>query len=186
MARIGLTKTQVRETHDRLVAEGRYPSVDTVRHALGDVGSKSTIHRYLKELRDEDPQAGIRVEDTAGALQALVGQLAERLHAESDGRLRTLRAEHEAALRAKDAELAELRATVARLGARLQMLEEEAPWERRPQRKPALADGFGKFDGLLLNSRSAGRDASPFNMARSFARSELDLDTAWQGRGPLI
>ena len=54
MARSGLTKSQVREARDRLLAEGRHPSVDAVRHALGDSGSKSTIHKYLKELRSED------------------------------------------------------------------------------------------------------------------------------------
>jgi hypothetical protein len=55
MARKGLTKSQVRATRDALLAEGRYPSVDAVRQALGDSGSKSTIHRFLKELRDEEP-----------------------------------------------------------------------------------------------------------------------------------
>ena len=35
---------------DQLIAEGRYPSADAVRAALGNTGSKSTIHRYLKEL----------------------------------------------------------------------------------------------------------------------------------------
>ena len=54
MARSGLTKSQVRTIRDRLLADGRYPSVDAVRHALGDTGSKSTIHKYLKELGEDE------------------------------------------------------------------------------------------------------------------------------------
>lgn len=194
MARSGLSKSQVRETRDRLVAEGRYPSVDAVRHALGDVGSKSTIHRFLKELRDEEPDGGIRREDTAGALQALVEQLTERLHADAEQRLRRMREEHERVLHDKERELAELRGAVARLGARLAFLEnqdEPAParadgWSRAAGGRASLVEGFGKFDGLL-SSRSPGRDISPFNMARSFARTDAgELDSLWRAKGPLI
>ncbi|WP_425612332.1 DNA-binding protein [Xanthomonas translucens] len=32
------------------VQQGKHPSVDAVRVALGNTGSKTTIHRYLKEL----------------------------------------------------------------------------------------------------------------------------------------
>ncbi|MBW8896957.1 MAG: DNA-binding protein [Massilia sp.] len=121
MARSGLTKSQVREARDRLLAEGRHPSVDAVRHALGDSGSKSTIHKYLKELRSEDGGGdvapGLRREDTGRALHALVDQLADRLHADFDERMLLLRAAHDDALRERDRELAELRNTVATLTA---------------------------------------------------------------------
>ena len=49
MARTGLTKSQVRTTRDQLLAEGRYPSVDAVRHALGDTG-------YAKLFPDARPE----------------------------------------------------------------------------------------------------------------------------------
>jgi hypothetical protein len=181
MARSGLTKSQVREARDRLLAEGRHPSVDAVRHALGDSGSKSTIHKYLKELRSEDDggavEPGLRREDTGRALHALVDQLADRLHADFDERLRVLRAAHEQALRERERELAELRSTVATLGARVRQLEAEAQagagemplrhWHDR-QRAPG---GFGHFDSSLLNSRSFVPDASPFDLIRAAARS---------------
>lgn len=191
MARSGLSKSQVRETRDRLVAEGRYPSVDAVRHALGDVGSKSTIHRFLKELREEEPDAGLRRDDTALALHGLVEQLAERLHVDAEQRLRAQREAHERVLAGKEQELAELRASVARLGARVAVLEAEAalPAPRDGAwtgGRASLVEGFGRFDGLL-NSRSASRDISPFDMARSFARADApDLDTLWRAQGPLI
>ena len=182
MARSGLTKPQVRAVRDRLLAEGRYPSVDAVRHALGDVGSKSTIHKYLKELRDEDPNVGIKREDTEDALRGFVEQLAERLHANAEERLRALRTEHEGVLREKDGELALLRATVAQLTVRLQRLEQQElaampavhaddglDWRaQRPGRS-----GFGRFDSALLSSRSgAGSgELSPFDSIRGLARS---------------
>jgi hypothetical protein len=192
MARSGLTKSQVRAMRDRLLAEGRYPSVDAVRQALGDSGSKSTIHRLLKELRDEEPDAGgMRREDTGNALQALVDQLAERLHLEAGERIRQLRAEHEQALRARDAELAALRRAVEALEARLAqqaarqdegaltVVANDPLWsllDPRPALSDRLADaiddaindapvdGFGQFGGARLNSRSNGRETSPFSL----------------------
>jgi hypothetical protein len=181
MARSGLTKSQVREARDRLLAEGRHPSVDAVRRALGDSGSKSTIHKHLKELRSEDGDIdiapGIRREDTGRALHALVDELADRLHADFDERVRLLRAAHDEALRARDRELAELQSTVATLTARVKQLETEAQCgaDDAPLRHwhdpHGVPGGFGHFDNSLLNSRSAVRDISPFDLIRAAARS---------------
>jgi phage shock protein A len=181
MARSGLTKSQVREARDRLLAEGRHPSVDAVRHALGDSGSKSTIHKHLKELRSEagdtDSAPGIRREDTGRALHALVDELADRLHADFDERVRLLRAAHDEALRARDRELAALQSTVATLTARVQQLEAEAQFGaddaplRHWQDRHGVPGGFGHFDNSLLNSRSFVADVSPFDLIRAAARS---------------
>ena len=51
MARAGLYKTEVQKARDSLIAQGKHPSVDAIRVALGNTGSKSTIHRYLKGKR---------------------------------------------------------------------------------------------------------------------------------------
>ena len=181
MARSGLTKSQVREARDRLVAEGRHPSVDAVRHALGDSGSKSTIHKYLKELRAEDGGAdavpGMRREDTGRVLHALVDEVADRLHAGFDERMRQLRAAHDQALLERDHELAKLRSTVATLTARVKQLELEAQFGadetplRHWQDRAGVPGGFGHFDNSLLNSRSTVRDISPFDLIRAAARS---------------
>ena len=184
MARSGLTKAQVRSVRDRMVADGKYPSVDAVRHALGDSGSKSTIHKYLRELREEDPDVGAQRGDTEDALRAVVAQLAERLHADADARIKArieaLQAAHDAELCEKDAELAALRASVAALSARLEQVEQQgradaAPWDwhvqRFPVREMRAASGFGRFDSALLSSRSGQHDSSPFGMIRTVARS---------------
>ncbi|RYF03989.1 MAG: hypothetical protein EOO78_05645 [Oxalobacteraceae bacterium] len=191
MARSGLTKAQVRSVRDRMVADGKYPSVDAVRHALGDSGSKSTIHKYLRELRDEDPDVGLQRDDTEETLRTVVGQLAERLHANADARIKArvaaLQAAHEETLNRKEAELAALRATVAALSARVTQLEtrragdgpgddldEERCGPARSWRTPRPDQahaGFGRFDSGLLSSRSGPGASSPFDMIRTVARS---------------
>lgn len=88
MARTGLDKQEVRKARDSLLAQSQYPSVDAVRIALGNTGSKTTIHKYLKELDEEDSgQAPAQPAAISAALQDLVGRLAERLQHEADAQL---------------------------------------------------------------------------------------------------
>lgn len=68
---------------DKLLAAGRNPSIDAVREELG-TGSKSTIHRYLKEIEEEEGGAtGTRVA-VSEAIQDLVGRLAARVNEEAE------------------------------------------------------------------------------------------------------
>ena len=61
MARAGIYKSEVLRARDKLLAAGRNPSIDAVREELGS-GSKTTIHRYLKEIEEEEGGAvGTRV-----------------------------------------------------------------------------------------------------------------------------
>ena len=173
MARTGLTKAQVRACRDELLAQGRHPSADAVRLLLG-TGSKSTIHRYLKELAAEAPDVGAARQDTARSLQALVEELAERLHldAERDMQdLRTLCLEYEAALQEKERALAALRGTVAALNARLEAQAQAQAQEAGPD-GPA-APGHGDFGGLLSNPVLGARGPSPFSIMLSSGRSEV-------------
>lgn len=96
MARTGLSKLDVKHARDSLIAQSQYPSVDAVRVALGNTGSKSTIHKYLKELEEEnaDGVAGGSVRNPLSeALQDLVQRLADRLQQESTEQLDQARAE---------------------------------------------------------------------------------------------
>lgn len=80
MARSGINKNQVHMARDRLLAQGKRPTVDAVRVELGNTGSKATIHRYLKELGEESPLRTIALNDT---LSDLVSRLAAQLQQES-------------------------------------------------------------------------------------------------------
>ncbi len=66
-----------------MLAKGQHPSIDMVRIELGNTGSKSTIHRYLKELEEE---ASTRLDDEAllsQPIRELVARLASRLQEEA-------------------------------------------------------------------------------------------------------
>lgn len=183
MARTGLSKAQVKDTRAQLIAAGRYPSVDAVREALGNTGSKSTIHKYLKELESEDGDAAERRDDSARALHTLVEQLADRLHLDAERRMQAMRAEYELALRQKELELAALREQVGQLSAQLHEIAAEAPAvapARQPKapaqaaaRKSLREIGFGFFGNLLTSSRNGGREASPFSSIVTSGRSDI-------------
>jgi SOS-response transcriptional repressor LexA len=75
------------------LATGRNPSIDAVREELG-TGSKSTIHRYLKEIEEEEGGAtGTRVA-VSEAIQDLVCRLAARVNEEAEERVTAMQARH--------------------------------------------------------------------------------------------
>lgn len=87
MANSGITKFQVQKARDALIAKGIHPSIDAVRIELGNTGSKATIHRYLKELVDENPAQPGRKVAISESLAALVDQLGSQLHQEAQERI---------------------------------------------------------------------------------------------------
>lgn len=94
MARAGIYKSEVLRARDRLLAGGRYPSIDAVREELGNTGSKGTIHRYLKEIEEEEgPATGSKVA-VSEAIKDLVGRLAARINEEAEERVTTAQARH--------------------------------------------------------------------------------------------
>lgn len=84
MARTGLDKTDVKNARESLLAQGKNPSVDAIRVELGNTGSKTTIHKYLKELESESVQGIGNQLDISAALQQLVASLSEQLHTEAN------------------------------------------------------------------------------------------------------
>jgi len=83
MARGGINKRLVKEARDAVLAKGVNPSIDSVRVQLGNTGSKTTIHRYMKELEETE---GTRLDDQAllsGTIKDLVASLAANLHSEA-------------------------------------------------------------------------------------------------------
>lgn len=92
VARTGLYKSDIKKARDSLIAQSLYPSVDAVRVALGNTGSKSTIHKYLKELEEEEG-TGTRKGVLSDALADLVERLAARLQEEAEERIAAVTAE---------------------------------------------------------------------------------------------
>lgn len=115
MARTGLYKSEVKKARDALIAQGKHPSVDAVRIELGNTGSKTTIHKYLKELEEEDGGADGRKTSISEALQDLVERLAAGLQDEANAQVETLRTEHAEKERQHAAALSAAREEIERL-----------------------------------------------------------------------
>lgn len=79
MGRGRIYKSDVIEARAALIAAGKHPSIDAVRVALGNTGSRTTIHRLPRELDVENDRTS-RANDGADlseSLQAVVSQLAD-------------------------------------------------------------------------------------------------------------
>ena len=87
MARGGINKALVRKARDALLARGENPSIDAVRVELGNTGSKSTIHRYMRELEQGEASLAEGMASISNELAALVERLAGRLHEEAQTRI---------------------------------------------------------------------------------------------------
>lgn len=165
MARTGLGKEAVRKARDTLVAQAQYPSVDAVRVALGNTGSKTTIHKYLKELEEEDgggSATGAAAISTA--LHDLVARLAARLQHEADERLESGRAalaarEQQCTQRQRELE-AQLRATREAAQAMEGRLQDEIRQQRltlhaRQQDITALTKDAARLGTELAHTKQA-------------------------------
>ena len=90
MGRAGITYIDVASVAGKLASQGKNPTVDSVREALGGTGSKSTIAPLLKQWR-----AKHQVDEAAAksqlppALLLAVKALYEQLQADADLRLNT-------------------------------------------------------------------------------------------------
>jgi len=126
MARGGIYKSEVLRARNNLIAYGRHPSIDAIRIELGNTGSKATIHRYLKEIEEEEGgKSGPKVA-VSEALQSIVDRLAERLHGEADERIAEAgksmaleRQECAASLKSRDDEILSLKARLEDASARI-------------------------------------------------------------------
>jgi chromosome segregation ATPase len=79
MARGGINKAVVQTARLAILARGENPSIDAVRIEMGNTGSKTTIHRYLKELDESETRQTITQAPLDDELGELVARLAQRL-----------------------------------------------------------------------------------------------------------
>lgn len=87
MARGGVNKATVQTARLALIARGEHPSIDAVRIEMGNTGSKTTIHRCLKELDETDMRRGAPQEVIGDELTELVARLAQRLQEQAQERI---------------------------------------------------------------------------------------------------
>lgn len=96
MARGGINKALVKQARDEILVKGQNPSIDAVRIALGNTGSKTTIHRYLKEIEEEE---GTRLDDEAllsSTLKDMIAKMASQLHEEANNLIERNKEHYEA------------------------------------------------------------------------------------------
>ncbi len=107
MARTGIDKQKVKQARQALLARGENPSIDAVRAELGNTGSKTTIHRYLRELEAE---AVTKIDADAflgDTLRTMVANLADQLQKEAQAVVDKARTDHAEQIAALFREIAE-------------------------------------------------------------------------------
>lgn len=88
---------------------------------MGNTGSKTTIHKYLKELEEENGGNIERKTSISEALQDLVARLAVQLEAEASNRITELELRHSEKDRLHEAEIAALTAKNATIQEKLDL-----------------------------------------------------------------
>jgi len=156
MARVGVYKSDIQKARDALLAEGKRPSIDAVRIALGNTGSKATIHRYLKELEAEESAAGGSKVAVSDALQNLVGRLAGRLHEEADGRIALAQVQFDKALAERSEALVAQERDSAAVREQLQRTEVALHHERTAHEASRQALAAAQLELAQLGERVAG------------------------------
>lgn len=156
MARSGLYKGDVQRARDSLLAQGKNPSVDAVRVALGNTGSKTTIHRYLRELEGEEGRPVGAKAAVSEALQDLVTRLATRLHEEAEERLDEAQQRFTARVQERDQAIEQGRQEAAALSNQLQRTETALQAERQAHEATGRELGARTTEVAQLHERIAG------------------------------
>lgn len=79
MARLGVSENQVFQVADQLSADDVRPTVDAVRIALGNTGSRTTINKYLKAWRERRTYNDAVGANLGGHLRQVITEQAELL-----------------------------------------------------------------------------------------------------------
>lgn len=129
MARGGVSKALVQTARLALMARGEHPSIDSVRIEMGNTGSKTTIHRHLREL-DAADRAGTTPADISDELTELVTRLAHRLQGQAQETIDDARSRFDATCQLQQEELLktqnQLAETTTRLERKTEQLKEQA------------------------------------------------------------
>lgn len=159
MARGGIYKSEVKQARDSLLAQGLSPSIDAIRVALGNTGSRSTIHRHMKDLEAEEGRGGAAGQGVSDALQHLVAQLAEQLRTEADERIAKAQAACDTAIAQAQATLAEQAKEGRGLSDQLQRIETRLRDEREAHAATQEELQQERTQSATLIERIAGLEA---------------------------
>lgn len=155
MARSGIYKSEVVRARNKLLASGVNPSIDAIRAELG-TGSKTTIHRYLKEIEEEEGGATGTKVAVSEAIQDLVGRLAARLNEEADARSSEALAVSAASLAWTQKENTTLKAEVQAVSSQLDQVQRGVVAEKADHTKTREALSSKTLEATQLNQRVMG------------------------------
>ena len=131
MARGGINQALVEQAYQALLARGERPTIDAIRRELGDTGSKTTISRYLNDIKEAQ---GVRLDDEAllsDNLKAMVGRLARQLHTEAQAIVEASEEQQQTALTSLQQQLAEQQQALALTQETLLQTQAELTVERQ-------------------------------------------------------
>lgn len=125
MARTGIQYSDVARAASKLVADGKHPTVDSVRLTLGSTGSKSTIAPFLKRWKAEQEDTAVAEVTLPTPLLSAVRGLHEHMQAEFTQQREALEQQHAEAARALELQAKQLQADKDRALAENLVVEEE-------------------------------------------------------------
>ena len=130
MGRTTIYRTDVEKARKTLITRGVNPSLDAIRIELGNTGSKSTIHKFLREIEAEETADGNQEKMLSNEIADLVAALAARLKAEAEARVEAIRAASEQELKVSADALAKEQVETRRLASVVERLEASLGDER--------------------------------------------------------
>ncbi len=167
MARAGILYSHVVKAAEKVLADGKNPTVDSVREALGSTGSKSTIAPLLKRWKAEHEEDVVEVETGVPAeLLLAVKGVYEKLQADVAQQLEQAREAQRIALQAAADRLQQsetdnrnLTQTKLALAADLAQTKDELAQLRAEHHSRAVAMATLESDNAGLRERLADRAA---------------------------
>lgn len=139
MGRSGVSEYHVFKAADQLLASGTAPTVDAVRSALGDTGSRSTINKYLGQWRQRQVNRQ-RVETSLdGSLRDFLAthatQILEVLEKQAEAKFAAEKQQLEIAMQTKTQQLDSLSARLESLQSEFDSLNDALEQERQNSAK---------------------------------------------------
>jgi hypothetical protein len=184
MARAGILYSHVAKAAAQLAAAGTNPTVDTVRAALGDTGSKSTIGPLLKRWKAEhEGEAAAAGAGLPTQLLEAVKNVHERVQADAQRQIELARAEHHEALEAVREHLRECQAhdgmlaqSVASLSAELAQKTEALAGLQGAHQLDQLTLATLRSDNAGMEQRLADRAAEVNALGEQLAQARVQFE----------